>query len=387
MQSPNWVSVFDVRHMLSDFNMRSPTHSPPPCESGSSPFCTASDVPPKLRCGLGVPQNHASFTHLAGLAMAANEVGCEDVGSLSFEITAYEYGDEEVDYEDADEDAASTVSEDVPPPPPPLDLDDDEDADSFWPSMPLPTSERPSERLSERLSSTSERFSGELPPLLPQTAIFTAFEMQEIDTLPASPCPAQRGRRVRPPPGESVEQPIMSLDDVLARRDVAATVLTSGVGGLPALPIHLARDILDSCIPIVPSLADFANTAKVDLSACLAATSIDVARRMLTPDHAEVIAWLMRRSLWSALVWGSVPAAKPHLLELDASGNALGSRGASVIGNALPLAPYLRRLRLNDCLLCSAGGSDTTGLVEVISRVHTEWTCPPRVPSSCAPHP
>jgi len=320
-------------------------------------------VPPKLRCGLGVPENHASFTHLAELAIAAKEV--DDIGSLSFDITAYEYGEEGSDYyEETDEDAASTDSDGRAPPPPPGEEEDD--TESSWPSMvgSLPASDRFSERLSERLSASSERLSGELPPLLPPTPIFTASEMQELDEL-TSPTTAHRCRRVRQQLGETAEQTILSLDDVLARRDVAASVLTADHEGLPALPVHLPRDILDACIPIVPSLADFENAAKVDISACLAASSIDIARRLLRSAHAEVIAWLMRRSLLSSLVWGSVPACNPSLLELDASGNALGSRGAMLLGRALPMAPCLRHLRLNDCLLCSAGGADTTGLVEL----------------------
>lgn len=295
--------------------------------------------------------------------MAACEV--DDIGSLSFEITAYEYGDAESNYDDDDlADDASSGSERLPPPPPPGEEDDEGDDD--WPAMPLERSSERRSSLSERLSAASERLSGELPPLLPPTPIFTAHEMQELDEL-QSPC-ARSSRRSRYQlAGEAAEQTILSLDEALARRSIAATILTSGheVTGLPGLPVHLARDILDECIPIVPSLTDFANTAKVDLSACLAAQSIDVARRMLTPEHAEVIAWLMRRSLWSSLVWGSSPVAHPSLLELDASGNALGSRGATLLGHALPLAPCLRHMRLNDCLLCSAGGADTTGLVEL----------------------
>ena len=342
------------------------------------------------RQGLGVTQNNDSFMHLAELAMALDE-SLTDPKSLSFEITRYDQeadaGADGVSESESESDYSSLQP--LPPPPP----GDDANSEASWPSMRFERCSRTSERRSERFSERfSERSSGGveplLPPLLPPSRSFGEEELQEelnrvMLQLPSRKSPPPRVRRLSSE--QHGESPVAALDDVLARRDAAATVLTSGRAGLPALPTHLARDLLDAAAPIAPSLADFARVSKVEVAALLRAAEIDVSCRRLSPEHADVLAWLMRRSLRACLVWGSAPASVVPLLSLDASGNELGPRGAAALGHALPAAPSLRSLRLNECLLCSAGGTNPEGVVEVrVLRPHLCAWPPALLPAPAA---
>ena len=351
--------------------------------------------------GLGTSKLHnASFTHLVELAIAADD-SLTDLRGLDFEVwSAYEEdnvddadgdsnGREEDEDEDEDEDEATSSDEEsgcegsdrgeAPLPP--------GHAGAFldWPEIPLsPTvfgcdehwSGRLSERLSERRTERmSERSSGEIEHLLlPAPAVKPLDAQNEL-----SSCSRLLAPKRRPPQhftAAGAEAGAAPLDDVLAVRDAAATVLTAGLGNLPALPALIAHAILELAAPIQPSLVRFANDIKLDADAFFAtslqAAHLDVSGRALCPEAADVIAWLMRRSLRASLMWGGASYARTQvapILSLDASDNAIGARGAAAIGGALALAPSLERLCLNNCLLCSAGGTDPSGILELARSI------------------
>eukprot|EP00326_Haptolina_ericina_P018235 CAMPEP_0181201244 /NCGR_PEP_ID=MMETSP1096-20121128/18201_1 /TAXON_ID=156174 ORGANISM="Chrysochromulina ericina, Strain CCMP281" /NCGR_SAMPLE_ID=MMETSP1096 /ASSEMBLY_ACC=CAM_ASM_000453 /LENGTH=522 /DNA_ID=CAMNT_0023291669 /DNA_START=65 /DNA_END=1633 /DNA_ORIENTATION=- len=162
----------------------------------------------------------------------------------------------------------------------------------------------------------------------------------EADCRRGSPCGASCGET-------------LSMSQVLARRFVAAPLLTHGcarreASPLPALPAAVAQLILDLALPLSAPLAAFVKTTGVDLPSALQLTNLNLSSCGLCADGAGVVGWLLRHN--------------PRVRELDVSGNCLGADGATLIVSAVPGGCGLTHLKLNDVSMCSAGGTDPSAL-------------------------
>lgn len=268
--------------------------------------------------------------------------------SMYFEVTAYDEEPEDPACGTSVCDSSSWSAETDPPPMPDEQQTLEGEPCAHWPTLkPADGADDCSERLSERLSATSLDCS--LPPtdllsMTPPADVSIAQRAVGGASVLASPTFATRG-----------SWGLYLFEDALARRRAAADVMTGGRNGLPVLPIAVARVVLDQVLSLAPWLSHFALRANVDISTCLSVKRIDVSNCKLKPESADVLGWLLRQN--------------PHLQSLDVSHNALGVRGASAIGSALPHAPCLTKLRMHGTELCSAGGTDPNGLLELAAGI------------------
>ena len=283
--------------------------------------------------------------------------GCDAdcVELLYFEVTEYE--EPELDLLACNFDAESSVGTDSSGVP--LGVDEqtlDDDPCSLWPALDQQSSY---DRASSRDSITSEPLEPLDPVLLLEESAATLLAMTppvdaELAGLAKASleiCEREGNRRGTPCCGDQ-----LSMNQVLARRAMAATVLSQGCerhndSPLPMIPAVVAQQILEEALPLAAPLTHFVNVTGVDLRSALQLKCLQLSSCGLNADTAGVVRWLLRHN--------------PNVRELDVSGNPLGVAGASIIASALPAASGLTTLAMNDVTMCSAGGTDPTALASL----------------------
>ena len=266
--------------------------------------------------------------------------------SMYFEVTAYDEEPEDPACGTSVCDSSSWSARRTPPPMPDEQQTLEGEPCAHWPTLkPADGADDCSERLSERLSATSLDCS--LPPtdLLSMTppadvstrsarsAVRACWRLHVRDSRIVGAIPIRRC--VGTPSGGR------RCDDGWPERPACAVDWRGAV-------------VLDQVLSR-PMAVTLALRANVDISTCLSVKRIDVSNCKLKPESADVLGWLLRQN--------------PHLQSLDVSHNALGVRGASAIGSALPHAPCLTKLRMHGTELCSAGGTDPNGLLELAAGI------------------
>ena len=285
--------------------------------------------------------------------------GCDAdcVELMYFEVT--EYDEPELDllacYNfDAESSIGTDSSRGVP-----LGVDEqtlDDDPCTLWPAL----DQQPSyDRASSRDSITSEPLEPlDAVPTLEESAA-TLLAMTPVDAELAGLaqasfeiCEGEGNLRGTACCGDHQ----LSMNQVLARRAMAAMVLSHGCerlndSPLPMIPAVVAQQILEEALPLAAPLTYFVNVTGVDLRSALQLKCLQLSSCGLNADTAGVVRWLLRHN--------------PNVRELDVSGNPLGVAGASIIASALPAASGLAKLAMNDVTMCSAGGTDPTALASL----------------------